>query len=522
VNSIISDYEIEVAATGVLLFVLFQWVPSARLLTKTVYRKVPFAWIRGAVRASSFMIHIKPRTIYRATCLWIEAELLVPRPRRPERFGVLSDEQDNQVHKDYLSDLRRWRTKATGRLTEVVDDTASTRALIQVDTCFELYEAEERIRRYFRARGKRYRKLGVDAYTFVSMVEVAEGFVAPLHLITGLVSRFDDDWRPIIRAYGRSFGRIDDPMKASIRGLQLFLFDCWLMWGPSIPIGTCHRWEGVRLMQFGYGDENNSISLLSSGAGSSSSTFLPRKSENGGDAPMARRARIRGRLAWLPAVEHPGICAAQQPVFNRDGGKLVLRETHMQPAGGTADEIARRYYSAYIWVCFVLCDMAGKPLHRDEPWRNMVTFFEHGNLAEDYTYAALKAHLVTKSCLSLELMLNAEEGISLRYGCATDDCGCGKPIEWPPPGEAIKDLMEKEDKFITLRDAGRISLEPPRASHEVYSACGLPLLVDHYFDSLEADDEADKRKAEKRAASNGPAAGNHAAASLATADEVAR
>ena len=195
----------------------------------------------------------------------------------------------------------------------------------------------------------------------------------------------------------------------------------------------------------------------------------------------------------------------------------------MRPAGGTAEQVARRYYSAYIWVCFVLCDVAGSPLHRDEPWRNMVTFFEHGNLAEDYTYDALKAHLITKSCLSIERMLDAEKDISLRYGCAIDDCGCGAPIEWPPPpGEAIEELIRKEERLIKLRDAGRLSMESPKGSHGVYSACGLPLLLDRYLDSLEVADTADKLAVEKRAASKRIAAEKLAAADLAAADEVAQ
>ncbi|HEY3610037.1 MAG TPA: hypothetical protein VGL06_21235 [Pseudonocardiaceae bacterium] len=523
-NSIfINDYDFEVAAAAALLLVLFQLVPSARLLTKTVYREASFAWVRGVARAGGFMIYIKPRTIFRATCLWIEAELLDPRPKRPERFEFGNDRKYRETCEDYRSELGAWRRSARERLSELLDDTASTRAIIPVETCFDLYKAEEGIRRYFDARGTRYRKLGVDAYTFVSMVEVAEGFIAPLHLITGLYSHFDEDWRPIIRAYGRTFGRTDDPMKASIRGLQLFLFDCWLMWGPSIPIGTCDRWKGVKLVQFGYGDENNSISLLNRDAAGADNAFLPPRTDNGGNAPMARRARVRGRLAWIPAVAHPDICPAQQPVFNRNGGQLVLQETDMRPAGGTAEQVARRYYSAYIWVCFVLCDLEGSPLHRAEPWRNMVTFFEHGNLAEDYTYDALKAHLITKSCLSIERMLDAEKDISLRYGCAIDDCGCGAPIEWPPPpGEAIGELMRKEERFIRLRDAGRLSLEPPKGSHGVYSACGLPPLLDGYLDSLEIADAADKLAAEKRAAGKRLAAEKLAAADLAVADEVAQ
>src|SRR3546814_8091673 len=48
-----------------------------------------------------------------------------------------------------------------------------------------------------------------------------------------------------------------------VRQIQLFSYFCWLSWGPSIPICACREWGSpFGVVQFGYGDENNSIEVV--------------------------------------------------------------------------------------------------------------------------------------------------------------------------------------------------------------------------------------------------------------------
>ena len=163
---------------------------------------------------------------------------------------------------------------------------------------------------------------------------------------------------------------------------------------------------------------------------------------------------------------------------------MVMVASQILPHRELREDRTRCYYSAYIWVAFVLCDEAGRPLH-DEPWRNLLTFFEHGNLAEPNTYEALKLQLAAKVHSSLDLILKRQKHITVRYACAIDDCGCGRPIACSPPkGQAIKDLLFKNHRRLALvhhdRFAHRIVPTGPAAPHDIYSACQLSEIVDRY------------------------------------------
>src|ERR1700733_10285680 len=83
-----------------------------------------------------------------------------------------------------------------------------------------------------------------------------------MHLVPGVLARYEEDWGPVIDAFGRAVVNSDDDFRYSAaRELQLFIFDCWLMWGPSIPICTCPEWHGEVALQYGFGDEDNSLIL---------------------------------------------------------------------------------------------------------------------------------------------------------------------------------------------------------------------------------------------------------------------
>ena len=97
------------------------------------------------------------------------------------------------------------------------------------------------------------RRAAPRARVLLSTVAISTGFLAPLHLLAGLVAEVEDDWELILTQYGRAVSRRHDPL--SFRTLQAFEFDCWLLWGPSIPVCTCRQWSGVKAVQYGYGDE---------------------------------------------------------------------------------------------------------------------------------------------------------------------------------------------------------------------------------------------------------------------------
>ena len=106
---------------------------------------------------------------------------------------------------------------------------------------------------------------------------------------------------------------------------------------------------------------------------------------------------------------------------------------HFLVAGGSAEEGAARYYSAYLWVMFVICDDRGTPLYRSEPWRGLLPFFEHANIAEEQSMAMLERHLILKTVSSVQRLLRELPRLQLRFVCAIDDSGCGSNLLCPQP-----------------------------------------------------------------------------------------
>jgi hypothetical protein len=490
-------YEILVVVVGLVVAFFLITRHAIRLLARTVYRRRRWRRVRALIKVFRFLTFgIGRKAIYLAACRWIEAELLNPRPPRPNRFDSGPRRDHRAAVREFRAAKRDWMKEAWQRLADLMSVSKQSHRLLQVATCFDLYRAEEEIQHYFDMRVAGEATIDTEPETFQSHIQVLDGFLAPLSLLAGLLAHFDENWRPVIESYGNALRRDDDPLTDEVRALQSFLFNCWLLWGPSVPIGTCDRWKGGKvLLQFGYGDENNSIAVLRHGVPASPYPF-PRKE---GDTTLATHVEVIGMLK-----RHNGknLCQAQQPQYLAGNGQLVLQ---------AAQDIERQpttsaYYSAYIWVLFVICDSEGRPLAPPEEfrpdrtrkppstWRNMLTFFEHGNIAEEYTYTVLKQQLANKARSSVELILAADPTITVRYGCAIDDCGCGHPTAWPPPqGESIREMLTRYRPgggFAGFAASGRVILEPLNnkdKSHIPYSACRLPEMVRNFTTTLEEE-----------------------------------
>ncbi|MDP9189598.1 MAG: toll/interleukin-1 receptor domain-containing protein [Actinomycetota bacterium] len=269
-------------------------------------------------------------------------------------------------------------------------------------------------------------------------IRVRLGFLAPQYLVAGLLSRFNDDWRPVLNAYQR------DPKQRSgpFESLQASQWNTWLVWGPSIPICRCKQWKGVYAFQYGYGDENNSIPVVELEADGEG---LPRSlhpvaagldAENRG----AKFVQLTGRLRWGPwylrgatddenidlrdaeldlaAEDEIGLpgssrgypaAPAQGSLFRDDG--LMFRHdsdglTLQVEAVDRVSNERRVYFSAYLWMMFLVALppeestvgpklMHGKswPEWPDPPerrglvraaklWEDLLPVFVHANIAD--------------------------------------------------------------------------------------------------------------------------------------------
>ncbi|WP_211163124.1 toll/interleukin-1 receptor domain-containing protein [Aromatoleum diolicum] len=322
--------------------------------------------------------------LFNALRLFIEYQLL--RSDAPTSAQALQSTLDSLED----SDTAR-RLAAELKRGAKTGDFASS--LIDVNSLFFMLarERESLWERYF----DELQAFGCDPLATLCRIRVKLGFVAPQFLVAGLLSHFEDDWRPVLNAYQHS---IPSPRYRSgaFESLQASQWNCWLVWGPSIPICRCAQWQGKFAYQYGYGDENNSLPLVELEADTAGRplTLDPVVTDLAAEGRSAKLMQITGRLRWGPqflgqqdeadtgegswddsevldlvddldrddveddrqARKYP-MASAQASLWCGEGpghahhsDGLVLQLEHVDRE---VDE-ARVYFSAYLWMMFLV------------------------------------------------------------------------------------------------------------------------------------------------------------------------
>jgi len=345
---------------------------------------------------------------------------------------------------------------------------------------------------------------------FSTEVHIENGFLAPIFLLTGTLSRFDEEtgWKLIIDQY-RELVRHDRVYSPETTELRAFLFNCWLLWGPSIPQCRCDCWNSQSsygaVYQYGYGDENQSIDLfVKNGSGPDLRGKLdipigPRRL-----ARLAAPYRVRGRFRLGADLAENEVCGVQARIVkggdDASEGRIVL-ECNPDGFQEIKDDDSSNYYSAYLWIIFVLQDGKGKPYFEgQERWKNLLCFFEHGNIAVASTYQTLKKSLAIKAVNSVSEILEREKSIGIAYACALDDSNCLGGLKYRPDSNVprIVDIVMsqiKEGNFSVAKDAlSRGALRLPTGSEaweeNPYSSCALPDLVADFYRQLSRSNDA--------------------------------
>jgi hypothetical protein len=502
-------------------------VPTWRLLALSLYRDLPWSLSRSLGDLLKLdLISLSREKWYRSARVRIEWELLRPRPVPPPRHLALprrdagevaaqAKRRYRQAVAQYRADLGEWKTKLAAHLTRFSRG-ESRDVIIEVEDVSQIYARSDEIRNYFGvlATDRSAERQGADR--FISQVRVKRGFVAPLHLVAGLLAECEDDWAPVIEDYG---DQVAQPLPApgggaaetfanreaelKLQRLQTFLFDCWLLWGPSIPMCTCEAWHGGRpILQFGFGDENNSLSLVFDRPVAREKLQGYFASDDVHGVTLALKVTgVIGTLKWGPSIPPSEISLAQQSICDPDEERLTLHvdELPLLAAGDLAEGSAR-YYSAYLWSMFVICGEGFEPLFKEQTWRGVLPFFEHANIAEEQTMAALKNQLVVKTLTTVQRLLRELPRLHLRFVCAIDESCCGSTLLCPPPAtDSMRELMQQvidtEPAFADLRANGTLSLRL-KLDQELwrdgeYSSCHLPDLIGRYYDYLAGRREAD-------------------------------
>jgi len=449
----------------------------------------------------------------------------------------------------YRDDLKAWQKRMRNRMRPEGNWT------IPAETPAELNGVMDAIGHYFDCLGS----IGLEGSAsdrFICPIEVKTGFITPLHLVTGLLVQFGESWDKILRSFDTNsyaaghYGQVDSG-SMNVRQIQLFSYFCWLSWGPSIPVCGCRNWDSTfGVVQFGYGDENNSIEVIGSREeiGASLAALLARQESqerarhNDGEREvlkmphggMAAPAKAIGQLRLsrslgakserevdrLPPAALASWCGEQDQrplLFISDVVPTNVVEEETQTQDIRRGEIladpqvaGSRYYSAYLWTAFVLLEADGEgewapvsELRTGKPsWRDLFVYFEHGNLADTETCKFGKRQLARKAiaglCEALVLDPQMAERNRFAFACAIDESGCGFELAHPEWGggkrirawlhEALTEraCWDEMARRIIQDELIRFDFFNGMELGHPYSSCNFPKIIAAHYEEMGA------------------------------------
>ncbi|MDB5386184.1 MAG: hypothetical protein JWM11_1830 [Planctomycetaceae bacterium] len=472
------------------------------------------------------VFNLSPNRLYTKLQVYFEAELFHPRAanERPREYG----ERIAAIYDENLRILDRGQIPVS-----------------KCRTCFDVFGANhDKIVEYFKAQVSLHRDP-----KFLTRIEFENGYLAPTYLVSGLLNEFDEDWTKIVNAYPDMVARLatTDPLHdlPKLRKLQSFIWDCWVQWGPSVPISADTAWRsGEVALQFGYGDENNSLPLRWNPPGSSTHGWTGARFEDWQQKLNVIKAEtlkkipecgwawpvtVSGNLRWLVRSERNSkFCLAQfaKAAINfAEPGPEVPQQRRNQPdeAGWLvfdgdrieANPDAPLFYSAYLWVLIAICRSTDEPLPESashaaehqkyaergyrlihaEPqdrWRCLIPFFQHANIADVAVYEAIKSELALKTIETLiqELRTAQSAGIDwlhFAFVAAYDDNGdaAGSELVSPCPGDSIHEIM---DRLLKSRFAAEPLAKRIHSAHGAcaeLTACDMPQVVRTYLNHVD-------------------------------------
>lgn len=501
-------------------------------------------------------------TLLRRARILCEHEIFDPRPTfswplspgDPNSGNLLYDPRERgqgaaMARSRYRADLAQWRHRMRERMKPDGNWT------IQLGTPAQLNEAMDEVGHYF-ACLESIGLEGRESDRFVCPIEIVTGFAAPLHLVTGLLVEFNEAWDRILLSFNTNLQSaqrygLTGQAGLDVRQIQLFSYFCWLSWGPSIPICGCREWDSpFGVVQFGYGDENNSIEVVGKreDIDDALQDLLARQRAqeraraNDGERQvntppftgMAVPAKAIGQLRLsrslgdrsereVDRLPRAALCSwggeqDQRPLlFISDivPTNVVEEDAHTQDVsqGSIVKDphaSASRYYSAYLWAAFVLleADSTGRWAPVSEvrgagpSWRDLFVYFEHGNLADAETCAFGKQQLARKSIAGLceILLLDPEMADRHRFAfaCAIDESGCGYPLAYPewgggrPMRELLHEALRERATWdpvaqtVLSRKLFRFDFFNGGERGHPYSSCSFPRIIAAHYKEMGA------------------------------------
>lgn len=475
-------------------------MPSVKLLCDALLQELPDAedFARRITAEIARITGLDGDGVFNATRLFIEYHLLE------------SSDPDNEATLE-LSPARGGEPpEALLELLGQFGKTANPKDMAPYDVLSEFFnrtlEREAAWQRYFEAVAK-HGGGPKESIASVLRIHAQMGYIAPQSLVAGLLARFDNEWRPVLDSYQSG---IPEPKvrNSAFESLQASQWNCWLMWGPSVPICTCEQWHGKFAFQYGFGDENNSLPVVELAADAAG--LPPQLGALGNQLRAERRgakvSELTARLRWGPwfLEEHKGAEAekkfdladanrrkrrkqglakypaapAQMSLYQEASASGLVLQLDEAEAPKPQQE-TRVYFSAYYWLIFLVAmppapGEAGKEgpallrrkkypewedrqngIVRDKLWQDLLPVFVHANIGDPEAFRFQRQVLVQNALQLLrevwsqrKTLFHAEDvaaGIRFYLACASDYSGCGCPIRYAPERSLIQELRARLD-----------------------------------------------------------------------------
>jgi hypothetical protein len=288
---------------------------------------------------------------------------------------------------------------------------------------------------------------------------------------------------------------------------------------------TCEHWKPSSALQFGYGDENNSLPAYLPTPPEAMRTLM--RDAAYGERRAIEVEKVKGRLTWGPfRFDSAGTFAQAQArltrhhdgranVIHTDGLLLNVETFKARPL--RRDEPL--YFTSYIWLMFWVAGRRNGqddlPLRvNDDPlpkptadvlansdivsdqllWKDLMPVFVHANIFDPVVLKFQKGMLIENALHLLRQVFAARTApLEFHLVCASDYSGCGCDIDYPPPaGESLTGLLQRrleeiKDPEPELYKATSVPVpgKPiPPALRAFLSACHLPEMMERYYEFL--------------------------------------
>ena len=302
-----------------------------------------------------------------------------------------------------------------------------------------------------------------DRLQWVIKIHIEEAYATPTCLLTGLLSKYEENWEEFIKRYVSTayITEAAENTSDSILASELYLTFAWLLWGPSYELNYRRYWAG--LCQISYGDESNSIPAVADKDSDVVERLKDKFTENEEHrygALISADVSLFEKKEYYQSVKdfaNPDNSYFYDKIMN---GELSFAAQINQFVPCTNYKSKKYYCTAYVWLLFEVesDDYAFKP-------EKSLAFFEHANLADRNTYSFLISTLIDKSLKHFQGIFGNPklDGRKYRFVCALNHKIENACIA------RYNEISSQDSEFgRALRD--RVIMTPKRTATSAFSA----------------------------------------------------